>query len=645
MATPANEGKPWAQFWRFATERSPGRAEFAFRLALICALTAVVAEVYTTPEPALTTYLAFFMCKPSRTSSVLLTIVITIIFSLIVGLLFFLANPLLASPAARVATMSLISFAMLFLVSASKLKPLGATIALILAAALDEFGSVPFGEAATRALLYVLLIVGIPAGVSVIVNLLFGPAPLRLAQQEFAERLREAAEAIRTSMRYISEGRSLLGEGDTEALTGLKLAHLEGELPKDELAVLQGGADCMVIMLSAVNFMLREPDALPPEATRNTIATRLLEVASAFEKGGYPTNVEPINPDEDLSELAHEAVEFFNRGLSQLGVRRPAPDAEKHKSGFFLPDAFSNPEHIRFALKTTTAAMFCYLTYSLLSWPGIHTAMITVFIVSLGTVAEAVEKLALRIIGCLIGAALGLLTMIYVIPTTSDIGHLAAIVFAGALLAAWLAAGSPRISYVGFQVAFAFFLCVIQGSGPSYDMVVARDRVLGILFGNLVSYIVATRLWPLSIRPRIEATIHAACAKLKNLATEGNPWARSRLGAEAHVLLTNANRDVLLAAYEPESVRPHSEWLSTRRQLIDAAQNLETPLYFSVEMGTEHQREEIARELEPDAKGEGPKEGATSGHREGLSDRHFLEASLQEFRRAAVRLSEVQEHA
>src|SRR4029077_2724460 len=130
-------------------------------------------------EAALTTYLAFFMCRPSRTLSVLLTIIITIIFSLIIGLLFFLANPLLASPAARIATMSLISFAMLFLVSASKLKPLGATIALILAAALDEFGSVPFGEAATRALLYVLLVVGIPAGVSVIVNLLFGPAPLR----------------------------------------------------------------------------------------------------------------------------------------------------------------------------------------------------------------------------------------------------------------------------------------------------------------------------------------------------------------------------------------------------------------------------------------------------------------------------------
>ena len=41
-----------------------------------------------------------------------------------------------------------------------------------------------------------------------------------------------------------------------------------------------------------------------------------------------------------------------------------------------------------FALKTTAAAMLCYLTYSILSWPGIHRALITCFIVGLGTTAK-----------------------------------------------------------------------------------------------------------------------------------------------------------------------------------------------------------------------------------------------------------------
>ena len=67
-----------------------------------------------------------------------------------------------------------------------------------------------------------------------------------------------------------------------------------------------------------------------------------------------------------------------------------------------LPDAFSNPDHVYHALKTTGAAMFCYILYSLLNWPTIHTCLITCYIVALGTAAETVEKLSLRILGCLL---------------------------------------------------------------------------------------------------------------------------------------------------------------------------------------------------------------------------------------------------
>jgi hypothetical protein len=45
-------------------------------------------------------------------------------------------------------------------------------------------------EAGTRALLYVWLFVGIPAAVSIIVNLLFAAVPRRLAERAFALRLK-----------------------------------------------------------------------------------------------------------------------------------------------------------------------------------------------------------------------------------------------------------------------------------------------------------------------------------------------------------------------------------------------------------------------------------------------------------------------
>jgi multidrug resistance protein MdtO len=80
------------------------------------------------------------------------------------------------------------------------------------------------------------------------------------------------------------------------------------------------------------------------------------------------------------------------------------------------------------------------------------------------------------------------------------------LVFAGTWVAAWVAAGSPRISYAG-QIASAFYLCVIQ-EPTCYDLEIARDRTIGIVIGNLVTFLVFTRIWPVSISGRIEAALH-----------------------------------------------------------------------------------------------------------------------------------------
>ncbi len=282
--------------------------------------------------------------------------------------------------------------------------------------------------------------------------------------------------------------------GDAETQEHLKLAGLEKTSSEEDIAALKGASDCVITVLSAVQLMLDEPQAMPPQNLKRTIEIRLIELADIFDAGGYPARVEPVDIDGDCSDLAISAVAFLNSGLIQFGEVRPTVNSKKEsESGFFQPDAFTNPVHVQFALKVTGAAMLCYLIYSVLSWPGIHTALITCFIVSLTTAAESVEKLTLRIVGCLAGAGLGLCVMLRIIPHTTDIGDLAAIVFAGAFLAAWIAAGDKHISYAGFQLAFAYFLCVIQGPSPSFDMVVARDRVIGILLGNVVSYFAATQ--------------------------------------------------------------------------------------------------------------------------------------------------------
>ncbi len=145
----------------------PGRVEFAARLALICALTALVVEVYQTPEPALTTYVVFFLNKADRGTSLILNTAMLILKSLIISATILVAMVVIDQPAWRVASMTAISLGLLFMASASKLRPVAGIVALIVAYALDLLGTVHGGEIATRALLYAWLFVGIPAMVSI----------------------------------------------------------------------------------------------------------------------------------------------------------------------------------------------------------------------------------------------------------------------------------------------------------------------------------------------------------------------------------------------------------------------------------------------------------------------------------------------
>ena len=219
----------------------------------------------------------------------------------------------------------------------------------------------------------------------------------------------------------------------------------------------------------------------------------------------------------------------------------PAPTSTQ--GGFFVPDAFTNPEHARYALKTTAAALFCYLAYSLMNYPGIHTCMLTCYIVALGTAAETVEKSTLRMTGCLVGAAAGIVAIVYLIPHVVSIGALLGIVFVGTFVSAWIAAGGPRISYAGLQVALAFLMCVVQGSAPAFDLTIARDRIIGVLFGVLVVYLIFTHIWPVSVARRIDPAIATGLRRLSAMVaatTRSSRAAHAGRGTNCHLGKLNA---------------------------------------------------------------------------------------------------------
>lgn len=566
----------------------PGRLEFTVRLALICTLTTLVTAIYGTPDAALTVYVVFFMNKPGRTTSLILNVVFVILVSAMIGLVFLLARVVIDEPFWRVMCIAIVSFGFLFLASASKLEPVASTLALIVAYALDLLGSAPTSDLITRGLLYAWLFVGIPAGVSIVVNLLLAPAPRRVAEKAIAERLLIAAEMLREPGGPIRQKfRTCLYEGSTEILKAVKLAGLERSAPKQDLAALGQAARSTTAILLLIDMMDRESIVLP-DAVRSRIAATFNEMAVILKNGGYPVEafVDISESAQSLSPLAAQLLDDLRQAVAEF-AEPPADShlpAAKKEGGFFVPDAFTSPVHIQYALKATAAAMICYLLYSLLNWPGIHTAFLTCYIVSLGTTAETVEKLTLRIAGCLLGAVIGIGTIVFVVPYLTSVGALIALIFIGTLGAAWVAAGTPRISYAGFQIAFAFFLCVIQGAKPGFDLVVARDRVIGILLGNIVVYLIFTNAWPVSVKKRIDAATAQLLRSLGAMAATASRPARLLLASHSQAELGALEQNLMIARYEPEGVRPSPNWLNLRGLAMTSVERLIGPLYLAAQV-------------------------------------------------------------
>lgn len=176
-----------------------------------------------------------------------------------------------------------------------------------------------------------------------------------------------------------------------------------------------------------------------------------------------------------------------------------SPNAAQHPpkpKGLFVPDAFTNPAHVHFALKVTFAAMFCYIVYEGIDWSGIHTAFITCTFIALESTQATLYKGTLRIAGCVIGGALALFSIVFLMPHMETIASLIVLVACASAIAGWVATGSERISYAGLQLAFAFFYSVFQGYAPDTDLDNVRNRVVGILFGLVVTGLVFQYIWP-----------------------------------------------------------------------------------------------------------------------------------------------------
>ena len=189
--------------------------------------------------------------------------------------------------------------------------------------------------------------------------------------------------------------------------------------------------------------------------------------------------------------------------------------------------------------------------------------MITCTFIALESTGATLHKGVLRIGGCVIGGALALFTIVFLMPHMDTIASLVVVVACASAIAGWVGAGSEMISYAGLQIAFAFFYSVFQGYAPDTDLDNVRNRVVGILFGLIVTGLVFRYIWPERTIDRLRDALRAALRQLARLLEIPRPDVSiEKTKTEAHALIgetaksfDQARRYVELTEFEFEDSR------------------------------------------------------------------------------------------
>jgi hypothetical protein len=128
------------------------------------------------------------------------------------------------------------------------------------------------------------------------------------------------------------------------------------------------------------------------------------------------------------------------------------------------------------------------------------------------------------------------------------------IVFCLHALAAWIAFGSERISYMGLQIALTFDLGVLSDYGPPTKIDPIRDRFIGIILGICIISIVFSLVWPEDARSFVRQKLTAclrSIARLLSLHSSPDPTPqRQQLEVEIASRLSEANTFEEQAAFE-----------------------------------------------------------------------------------------------
>jgi len=274
------------------------------------------------------------------------------------------------------------------------------------------------------------------------------------------------------------------------------------------VAVLVGRLVDLAVTLTQLRFELSASDqrrfrklASTVAIIRDDLMSRRIPGPVQFNDDGQPASLIPL-----LAEMEQTVTLIPEAFADSRSIQEYLPSADESRQETLLAlGSFGNPEHLQFALRGTLAASICYLIYNVVAWPGISTAVTTCLLTALSTIGSSRQKQVLRISGAIVGGFLiGMGSQIFLLPYLDSIGGFVVLFVAVTVLSSWFMTSSPRLSYFGIQVALAFYLINLSEFKMQTSLAVARDRVVGILLGLFVMWLVFDQVWgaPASVEMR-----------------------------------------------------------------------------------------------------------------------------------------------
>jgi multidrug resistance protein MdtO len=526
------------EFLRRELAPTPGRGSAAFRLTLACLAATIPILTHHIPHGLLVMIVMYLITQEDTAATLIGSILAVIGVTIGLGLALIAWKISLDIVWLRLCFLVAFLFGGLFLKRVLTIGALGSAIGLPAALVMILPDILPPSpEVLVEFVLWIWWCVTLGLSVNLGVQLLLSRGdPLTLLQRELATRLDTVAQTLRglagqsVAAHERDSLRSLATAGMSRPLALLKTAaviHVWAHERHEALSTLITLTDRIVTSALALEA-LRD---LPQESR---LYERLLNVADGCDRMRRAFN--ELRLPDDWVTLADEKnapppfpLLDIERTLDQIAMAVPryseelshSDSAPAEKRSLFLPDAFENPEYVRFAIKGTLAALICYVVFIGFDYPGIYTSVITCFVVALSTIGASNQKGTLRFGGAAVGGLMGLVALVYLFPNVETIGGFWLVFGAGTAVAAWVNFGTPRISYGGYQIGLAFYKAVLQDFGPASSATVIRDRLIGVFFGLIVFGVVEQLLWPVRAQDALRARLAEMLRLLAELARAG----------------------------------------------------------------------------------------------------------------------------